>query len=405
MRGYYYYSQSGGPAPAGPPRRRTARRGGALAVVLFLCALGAMIGLAVFLALWRVPEPLQLADGPAEGQEVPGSAGETEGFATTISRAPTGDGTVLTVTEAAGEPHSFQDIYRENIPSIVSVRAVGEPGYSWGTGVVMTEDGYIITNAHVIAGYARAEVAFQDGTVHEALLVGKDTPSDLAVLKIDCRGLVPAEFGDSEALEVGDTVLAIGNPLGEELWGTMTDGIISAINRDVHVDGYTMSLIQTTAALNEGNSGGALINEYGQVVGITNLKMGAYGSLVEGLGFAIPTSTVKAVVDQLIAHGAVTGRPTMGITVSTITAARAEALDIPRGARVESVEPGGPAFGVLQPGDVIVEANGAAVSSTDDLLTVKSNLAAGDGLTLTLWRSGVWLERTIILVEQAELES
>ena len=248
-------------------------------------------------------------------------------------------------------------------------------------------------------------VAFQDGTVHEALLVGKDTPSDLAVLKIDCRGLVPAEFGDSEALEVGDTVLAIGNPLGEELWGTMTDGIISAINRDVHVDGYTMSLIQTTAALNEGNSGGALINEYGQVVGITNLKMGAENSLVEGLGFAIPTATVKAVVDQLIAHGAVTGRPTMGITVTTITAARAEALDIPQGARVESVEPGGPAFGVLQPGDVIVEANGAAVSSTDDLLTVKSNLAAGDGLTLTLWRSGVWLERTIILVEQAELES
>ena len=405
MRGYYYYSQSGGPAPAGPPRRRTARRGGALAVVLFLCALGAMIGLAVFLALWRVPEPLQLADGPAEGQEVPGSAGETEGFATTISRAPTGDGTVLTVTEAAGEPHSFQDIYRENIPSIVSVRAVGEPGYSWGTGVVMTEDGYIITNAHVIAGYARAEVAFQDGTVHEALLVGKDTPSDLAVLKIDCRGLVPAEFGDSEALEVGDTVLAIGNPLGEELWGTMTDGIISAINRDVNVDGYTMSLLQTTAALNQGNSGGALINEYGQVVGITNLKMGADNSLVEGLGFAIPTSTVKAVVDQLIAHGAVTGRPAMGITVTTISQARAEALGIPAGARVESVEPEGPAFGVLQPGDVITQANGETVNTSDDLLAVKERLTAGEALDLTLWRSGVWLERTLILVEQAELES
>ena len=405
MRGYYYYSQSGGPAPAGPPRRRTARRGGALAVVLFLCALGAMIGLAALLALWRVPEPLQLADGPAKGQEVPGPAGETEGFATTISRAPTGDGTVLAVTEAAGEPHSFQDIYRENIPSIVSVRAVGEPGYSWGTGVVMTEDGYIITNAHVIAGYARAEVAFQDGAVHEALLVGKDTPSDLAVLKIDCRDLVPAEFGDSEALEVGDTVLAIGNPLGEELWGTMTDGIISAINRDVHVDGYTMSLIQTTAALNEGNSGGALINEYGQVVGITNLKMGADNSLVEGLGFAIPTSTVKAVVDQLIAHGAVTGRPAMGITVTTISQARAEALGIPAGARVESVEPEGPAFGVLQPGDVITQANGETVNTSDDLLAVKERLTAGEALDLTLWRSGVWLERTLILVEQAELES
>ena len=375
-------------------------------------AQGGLLDRRLFLRLCRMPgrwhRQRWLLAGlgePGEVRESPAAPEERTERPTTIPRAPTGDGTVLAVAGTAGAPHSFQEIYRENIPAIVSVRAAGEAGYSWGTGVVMTADGYIITNAHVIQGYSRAEVAFQDGTAYEALLVGKDTPSDLAVLKIDCDGLTPAVFGDSETLEVGDTVLAIGNPLGEELWGTMTDGIISAINRDVHVDGYTMSLLQTTAALNEGNSGGALINEYGQVVGITNLKMGAYGSLVEGLGFAIPTSTVKAVVDQLIAHGAVTGRPTMGITVSTITAARAEALDIPRGARVESVEPGGPAFGVLQPGDVIVEANGAAVSSTDDLLTVKSNLAAGDGLTLTLWRSGVWLERTIILVEQAELES
>ena len=403
MRGYYYYNSPDGPGPEGPPARRRRRR--SPAVPLFLCALAAMVGLAALLGTWRVSDLPQAADRPEEVRESPAASGGREEPATAIPRAPTGDGTVLAVTNVRGEVRSFQDIYRENIPAIVSVRAMGTLGYSWGTGVVMTADGYVITNAHVIQGYSRAEVAFQDGTAYEALLVGKDTPSDLAVLKIDCDGLTPAVFGDSESLEVGDTVLAIGNPLGEELWGTMTDGIISAINRDVHVDGYTMSLLQTTAALNEGNSGGALINEYGQVVGITNLKMGAENSLVEGLGFAIPTATVKAVVDQLIAHGAVTGRPTMGITVTTITAARAEALDIPQGARVESVEPGGPAFGVLQPGDVIVEANGEAVSSTDDLLTVKSNLAAGDGLTLTLWRSGVWLERTIILVEQAELES
>ena len=403
MRGYYYYNSPDGPGPEGPPARRRRRR--SPAVPLFLCALAAMVGLAALLGTWRVPDLPQAADRPEEVRESPAASGGREEPATAIPRAPTGDGTVLAVSDVRGEVRSFQDIYRENIPAIVSVRAMGTLGYSWGTGVVMTADGYVITNAHVIQGYSRAEVAFQDGTAYEALLVGKDTPSDLAVLKIDCDGLTPAVFGDSESLEVGDTVLAIGNPLGEELWGTMTDGIISAINRDVHVDGYTMSLLQTTAALNEGNSGGALINEYGQVVGITNLKMGAENSLVEGLGFAIPTATVKAVVDQLIAHGAVTGRPTMGITVTTITAARAEVLDIPQGARVESVEPGGPAFGVLQPGDVIVEANGAAVSSTDDLLTVKSNLAAGDGLTLTLWRSGVWLERTIILVEQAELES
>ena len=403
MRGYYYYNSPDGPGPEGPPARRRRRR--SPAVPLFLCALAAMVGLAALLGTWRVPDLPQAADRPEEVRESPAASGGREEPATAIPRAPTGDGTVLAVSDVRGEVRSFQDIYRENIPAIVSVRAMGTLGYSWGTGVVMTADGYVITNAHVIQGYSRAEVAFQDGTAYEALLVGKDTPSDLAVLKIDCDGLTPAVFGDSESLEVGDTVLAIGNPLGEELWGTMTDGIISAINRDVHVDGYTMSLIQTTAALNEGNSGGALINEYGQVVGITNLKMGADNSLVEGLGFAIPTSTVKAVVDQLIAHGAVTGRPAMGITVTTISQARAEALGIPAGARVESVEPEGPAFGVLQPGDVITQANGETVNTSDDLLAVKERLTAGEALDLTLWRSGVWLERTLILVEQAELES
>ena len=408
MRGYYYYDQCGsGPEkPARPPARRRSRRGGS-AVAVFLCVLALLAGVTALLRAWNavslVSAEIRFERDP--GFRQPQTEDEPEELTTTIPRAPTGDGTTLTIAPASGAVHSFQQIYRENIPSIVSVRATGEPGYSWGTGVVMTENGYIITNAHVINGYAQAEVAFQDGTAYEALLVGKDTASDLAVLKIDCTGLTPAVFGDSEALEVGDTVLAIGNPLGEELWGTMTDGIISAINRDVNVDGYTMSLLQTTAALNQGNSGGALVSEYGQVVGITNLKMGADDSLVEGLGFAIPMTTVKAVVDELIAYGAITGRPTIGITVTTVTQDQAEALDVPPGARVETVEPQGPAFGVLQPGDIIAEANGVSVTSTEDLLAVRETLAAGDALTLRLWRSGVWLEREVILAEQSELET
>mgnify|MGYP001024913022 CR=1 FL=1 len=162
----------------------------------------------------------------------------------------------------------------------------------------------------------------------------------LAVLKIYCAGLTPAQFGDSTLLEVGDAVAAIGNPLGEELRGTMTDGIISAINRDVNVDGYTMVLLQTTAALNSGNSGGALINDRGQVVGITNLKMRAYDNTVEGLGFAIPTTTVKTVVDALIAHGRVEGQPTIGITGYTVTEELAEEYGCPRGVAVQSVRGG-----------------------------------------------------------------
>ena len=225
--------------------------------------------------------------------------------------------------------------------------------------------------------------------------------TDLAVLKIDAQDLDPAEFGDSAALQVGDTVLAIGNPLGEELRGTMTDGIISAINRDVDVDGYTMVLLQTTAALNSGNSGGALINDRGQVVGITNLKMESYDSTVEGLGFASPTATVKTVVDELIAHGVVTGRPTIGVTVRTVMAYGS----IPGGARVESIQTGSDAYGKLEVGDIIVEANGVEIASIDDLLAVKEALQAGDILSLRVWREGEWLQRDVALVEQYTLET
>ena len=400
MRSYYYYDHSDGPARKRPQPRR---RGGGAAVALYLCALALLVGGAVLLRLW---DSVWLSDMQARFR--PSEKGQTVETAparpSRLERAPTGDGTTLAISPLPeGEPHSFQQIYQENIASVVGILGEGDTQWSYGTGVVMTADGYVITNAHVIADCFSVEVALQSGERLKALLVGQDTASDLAVLKVEAEDLVPAVFGDSDTLQVGDTVLAIGNPLGEELRGTMTDGIISAINRDVNVDGYTMSLLQTTAALNQGNSGGALINEYGQAVGITNLKMGSYDSLIEGLGFAIPTTTVKSVVDQLIDCGEVTGRPTIGITVTTVTEATAQALDIPQGVRVESVEPDGPAFGVLQPGDVIVEADGAPVQSTDELLAAKDALAAGETLALRLWRSGVWLEREVTLAEQSDL--
>ena len=198
---------------------------------------------------------------------------------------------------------------------------------------------------------------------------------------------------------------AIGNPLGEELRGTMTDGIISAINRDVNVDGYTMVLLQTTAALNSGNSGGALINDRGQVVGITNLKMRAYDNTVEGLGFAIPTTTVKTVVDALIAHGRVEGRPTIGITGYTVTEELAEEYGCPRGVAVQSVRGGSDAQrqGVL-PNDVIVAVNGETITDMDQLQAIKEGLAVGDVLTFRLWRGGHYLERDVALVDQYTLE-
>ena len=324
---------------------------------------------------------------------------------TDLKRAPTGTGVTLAVAGPSDEVLTYQEIYDRNIAAVVSIRAYQTGGGSTGTGVVMTADGYIITNYHVIQGSYQVEVVLADDSVHQALLVGGDQTNDLAVLKIDAAGLTPAQFGDSDLLRVGDPALAIGNPLGEELRGTMTDGIISAINRDVNVDGYTMSLLQTTAALNNGNSGGALINRYGQVVGITNLKMQAYDGTVEGLGFAIPTATVKTVVDALIAHGQVENRPTIGITGYTVTEEMAESWDCPRGVLVQTVREGSDAQmqGIL-PGDIITEANGTAIATMEELQALRDGLSVGDTLALRLWRSGHWLERTVALVDQYTLD-
>ena len=270
---------------------------------------------------------------------------------------------------------NVEKFVEECIDSIVSIRGYLDSGMNLGTGVILSADGYIITNSHVIEGSSRLEVVLQDERVFDALLVGRE---------------------DSSLLVVGDPVVAIGNPLGEELRGTMTDGIISAINRDVNVDGYTMSLLQTTAALNSGNSGGALINDHGQVVGITNLKMEGYDSTVEGLGFAIPTTTVKEVVDALIAYGQVENRPTIGITGYTVTAEMAAGFDGPQGVAVQTVREGSDAQmqGIL-PGDIIVEANGETITTMEQLQALKDSLSVGDVLSLRIWRSGHYLERDV----------
>ena len=411
MRGYYY-DQQGGPAcpPAHtpPPSRRPGRRRGGLAAVLLLLLFSILlVGAGALLGLWvnSAPEALlqdETTSYPPYTQE-PEAPQTPE---TTVERAPTGDGTTLTISPLPqGEAHSLQAIYQENIASIVSIRGYLDGAMNLGTGVILSADGYVITNSHVIEGSGRVEVVLQDERVFDALLVGRDTPSDLAVLKIDCDGLTPAQFGDSSLLAVGDPVVAIGNPLGEELRGTMTDGIISAINRDVNVDGYTMSLLQTTAALNSGNSGGALINSHGQVVGITNLKMEGYDSTVEGLGFAIPTTTVKEVVDALIAYGQVENRPTIGITGYTVTAEMAAGFDGPQGVAVQTVREGSDAQmqGIL-PGDIIVEANGEAITTMEQLQALKDSLSVGDTLALRIWRSGHYLEREITLVDQYTLD-
>lgn len=262
----------------------------------------------------------------------------------------------------------------------------GATSTSTGTGIIMSSDGYIITNHHVIENATALSIIMLDGAEYEAKLIGSDEKSDLAVLKIDASGLPAAEFGDSDALLVGDPVYAIGNPLGLELMGTFTDGIVSAINRDVTVDERTMTLIQTNAAINSGNSGGPLINQYGQVVGINTLKMQDYSTTVEGLGFAIPTNTAKAIIDELVESGYVSGYPAIGLRCDNVNEAMSKYYKIPTGVLVRYVNPNANAyFAGLQVNDVIVEAQGERIENYNDLSALVQKCKAGDSFTLKVY--------------------
>ncbi len=299
----------------------------------------------------------------------------------------------------------LQDIYSSVIDSVVSISSMTSSGTASGTGIIMSPDGYVITNHHVITGALVISVLTNDNQEFEAALVGSDEMSDLAVLKIDARGLKAAEFGDSSKLRVGDSVVAIGDPLGVQLRGTMTNGIISAINRDLTVGDRTMTLIQTNAALNNGNSGGPLINCYGQVIGINTVKMSSYYTAtasVEGLGFAIPISVAKPIIDELIENGYVAGRPAIGISGDSLPSYYRTYYRLPEGVYVTSVNEGSDAKAKgIREGDIVTAINGERISSIDELNTVKNQYAAGDEVTLTVYRSGTYYEVTVTLVDQA----
>ena len=329
---------------------------------------------------------------------------------------------------------SIRDIVKKVTPSVVGVQATFQMpnnyNYSYGfgmfgsgnnnssaltgvgTGIIMREDGYIVTKAHVIydseygcGKAASVEIRMSDEeTTYAAEIVAYDIETDLAVLKVDQTGLVAAEFGDSDACQVGDTVVAIGNPLGLELQNTVTCGIISALNRKVTINDKTMTLIQTDTAINNGNSGGPLINSSGQVIGINSAKMSSSvsssGATIEGIGFAIPMTEAREIVDDLINHGYVTGRPQLGISCQDVSEAVSQAYNLPIGAYIISITEDGAADEAgLQVGDIITAINDNKIQTTEELNSYKNEFNAGDTVTLTIVRNGQEQKIDVVLKE------
>lgn len=377
---------------AAPPAGKKKRKG----LWIFMGCLAVAVALSVTAFAWR---QLRNFGRDRFGQYSPYEV-ETEPGDITIQSWPTGQGVKLDVLREHGEALTAQEVYRQVNPSVVRVMVQVGSKASLGTGVIFTEDGYILTNYHVVEGGSDCYIALDTGASYQASYVAGDPVNDLAVLKVDARDLPAAEFGDSEDLEVGDTVYAIGNPLGYELWGTMTDGIVSAVDRNVTVDGRTMTLIQTNAALNSGNSGGPLINEYGQVVGLNVIKMSSSYFSIEGLGFAIPSATMDRVVDDLLASGETQLQPVLGLSVLleatqlSETESGLEVVEVTEGLAADRAG--------VRVGDYVLAADGYPLETSKDLLWVRRQKRIGDELTMTLWRDGEILEVTLSLRESVE---
>ena len=327
------------------------------------------------------------------------------------------DRQTVTVQQSSREPVSVKvnhvdgqtkmepaEVYASTVNSVVSINTTSTSGTnifgqtvetaSSGSGFIISQDGYIVTNYHVVKGATSVKVTLYDGATYDATVIGGDSDYDVAVLKIDATGLSPVTLGNSEDVNVGDTVLAIGNPLGE-LTFSMSQGIVSCCDRAINVDGTPFNMIQVDASINPGNSGGPLMNLYGEVVGIVSAKYSTYSTTtVEGLGFAIPISDVKAIITDIMENGAVTDKAYMAITAGTMTAQMAAqySIDITQGVFVYSVVDGGAGDKAgLRLGDVITKMNDTDLTSRQDMSAAMKSYRAGDTVTLTVYRNGQYI--------------
>ncbi|MDP4092687.1 MAG: trypsin-like peptidase domain-containing protein [Bacillota bacterium] len=382
------------------------KKQGGLKQILLVALVSSIIGgLVVGSLITFVAPSIQPAVRNFFGSNTAGSS-NTQGTGTAaykqVEIVQNGDSPVAAIAEKVGPSVvGVRTTFVSNSGSNFFFDAGGQQEAGEGSGIIIRSDGYILTNNHVIqdavnpntgklASGAKLDVflSSQNTKPYPATLVGYDSKSDLAILKISATNLPVAEFGDSDAVKVGELAVAIGNPGGMELAGSVTTGVISGLNRTITEDNSDMKLIQTDAAINPGNSGGALVNSKGQIIGINELKIAQTG--FEGLGFAIPSNAAKKVADNLIDHGYVAGRPFLGISSDPrYTPDVAKQNNMPAGVYVANVELlSGAQKAGIQVGDVVTKINGKAVASVDELNTIKNTYKVGDSVTLEIYRNG-----------------
>ncbi len=298
------------------------------------------------------------------------------------STESTAEGSALYVTDVSG-------VVKKAMASVVGIEAEFYAGYvttRTGSGVILSSDGYIMTNSHVISGCDSINVTLDTGMEYAAFVVGDDVYSDIAVLKIDAEDLCAATLGDSDQVQVGQPAIAIGNPTGY-LQGTTTFGIISGVDRNMLVNNTVMNLLQTDAAINTGNSGGPLLNQLGQVIGINSAKISISG--YEGLGFAIPINTARPIAEELVRNGSVTSRPVLGVACHRLSSMASSFYGLPQGLYITGVAPGsGAAEAGLQAGDVITHINDTLVENLSSAAKIRDKLSAGDTVSVTVFRRG-----------------
>ena len=369
-----------------PPTKRRSRRHGLL---IFLLLLALLAGTVIFTSVLSAKK--HSSDEGKNDEKV-----ENSGVFTTIPHYLGEEAAEMTLQELGGKVLKPTEIYQKVSPAVVTVIGAHRSTQSGGTGMIFSENGFILTNAHVIEGCESATVVLANGHSVTATLVGYDGDEDLAVLKISSEEALPTvSFGDSDDLLVGEPAYAIGNPLGVDLISTFTSGMISGLSREIEVGKGALRLLQTDTALNNGNSGGPLINQYGQVIGINTAKMQSGFSNVEGIGFAIPTAEALKKVNDLIQFGEIQPTPVIGITVAPLTT---PTDDGHFGLEVWEVTPGGPGgIAGIAPYDVVIRANGRELFTNDDLLEERDLHEIGDSMQLEICRNGQHFIKEIIL--------